>query len=116
MSKQASSVMQKQFDKAKLEFPFEADLLEIQTEAGKWLQTTRLTFRSYDGPRRITNYDTALMVDPLRIQSAHTESYKQEYEGPIYYYGSNREGGWRGTFKVVYSQELEMDEVNSKYY
>ena len=55
MSKQASSVMQKQFDKAKLEFPFEADLLEIQTETGKWLQTTRLTFRSYDGPRRITN-------------------------------------------------------------
>ena len=116
MSRGASKVMQKEFDKAKLEFPFEGDLFEIQTEAGKWIQTTRVTFRSYDGPRRITNYDTALMVDPLRIQSAHTESYKQEYEGPIYYYGSNREGGWRGTFKVLYSQELEMDEVNNRYY
>ncbi len=54
MSRGASKVMQKEFDKAKLEFPFEGDLFEIQNEAGKWLQTTRVTFRSYDGPRRIT--------------------------------------------------------------
>ena len=65
MNRQASKVMQKEFDKAKLEFPFEGDLLEIQNEAGKWLQTTRITFRSYDGPRRITNYDTSLTIDPL---------------------------------------------------
>ena len=103
MSRAASSVMRKEFDKAKLDFPFEGDLFEIQTEKGNWLQTTRVTFRSYDGPRRITRYD---------IQTPYVE----EYNGPIYYYGSNREGGWRGTFKVLYSQELEMDEVNNKYY
>ena len=116
MNRQASKVMQKEFDKAKLKFPFEGDLLEIQTEDGKWLQTTRITFRSYDGPRRITNYDTSLTIDPLSYNAATTSSFTGEYNGPIYYYGSNREGGWRGTFKVVYSQELEMDEVNSKYY
>ena len=116
MSRGASKVMQKEFDKAKLEFPFEGDLFEIQNEAGKWLQTTRVTFRSYDGPRRITTYDTNLTIDPRNIQLVHTESYSQPYEGPIYYYGSNREGGWRGTFKVLYSQELEMDEVNNRYY
>ena len=116
MSRGVSKVMQKQFDKAKLEFPFEGDLFEIQTEAGKWLQTTRVTFRSYDGPRRITNYNTELTIDPLVYQNVSTGSITQDYDGPIYYYGSNREGGWRGTFKVVYSQELELDEVNNKYY
>ena len=40
--------MQKEFDKAKLEFPFEGDLFEIHNYLeGKWLQTTRLT--CYDG-------------------------------------------------------------------
>ena len=77
MSRGASKVMQKEFDKAKLEFPFEGDLFEIQNEAGKWLQTTRITFRSYDGPRRITNYDTALNWLILYVfKCAHTESYK----------------------------------------
>ena len=32
MSRGASEVMRKEFDKAKLEFPFEGDLFEIQTE------------------------------------------------------------------------------------
>ena len=68
MSRGASAVMRKEFDKAKLEFPFEGDLFEIQNEAGKWLQTTRVTFRSYDGPRRITTYDTNLTIDPRNIQ------------------------------------------------
>ena len=103
MSRKSSAVMQKEFDKAKLDFPFEGDLFEIQTEKGNWIQTTRITFRSYDGPRRITRYD---------IRTPYVE----EYNGPIYYYGSNREGGWRGTFQVLYSQELEMDKVNNKYY
>ena len=40
MSRGASTVLRKEFDKAKLEFPFEGDLLEIQTEEGNWLQTT----------------------------------------------------------------------------
>ncbi len=114
--RKSSSVMQKEFDKAKLYFPFEGDLLEIQTKEGKWLQTTRITFRSYDGPRRITTYDTKLTIDPRNIKSNHTESFSQLYEGPVYYYGSNREGICQNTFKVVYSQELEMDEVNNKYY
>jgi len=116
MARGTSKVMQKEFDKAKLEFPFEGDLLEIQTEKGNWIQTTRITFRSYDGPRRITTYDTKLTIDPRNIKSNHTESYSQLYEGPVYYYGSNREGIWENSFKVVYSQELEMDEVNNRYY
>ncbi len=114
--RKSSAVMQKEFDKAKLEFPFEGDLLEIQTENGNWLQTTRVTFRSYDGPRRITKYNTKLTIDPLDHQSVTTGSLTYDYEGPIYYYGSNREGGWRGTFKVLYSQEIELDKVNNKYY
>ena len=116
MARGASEVMKKEFDKAKLEYPFEGDLLEIQLESGKWLQTTRVSFRSYDGPRRITNHDTRLTINPLDNQSVSTGSLTHDYEGPIYYYGSNREGGWRGTFKVLYSQELEMDEVNNRYY
>ena len=114
--RKSSAVMQNEFDKTKLEFPFEGDLLEIQNEKGKWLQTTRITFRSYDGPRRITKYDTKLTINPLDNQNVTTGSLTYDYEGPIYYYGSNREGGWRGTFKVLYSQELEMDKVNNKYY
>jgi YHS domain-containing protein len=114
--RKSSAVMQKEFDKAKLEYPFEGDLLEIQLESGKWLQTTRISFRSYDGPRRITKYNTKLTINPLDHQSVTTGSLTYDYEGPVYYYGSNREGGWRGTFKVLYSQELEMDEVNNKYY
>ena len=114
--RQVSNVMQKEFDKAKLEFPFEGDLLEIQTKEGKWLQTTRITFRSYDGPRRITTYDTKLTIDPLNIQSVHTSSFSQPYEGPVYYYGSNQRGIWKSSFKVLYSQELKVDEVNNRYY
>ena len=40
MSRKSSAVMQKEFDKSKLDFPFEGDLFEIQTEKGKWLHTT----------------------------------------------------------------------------
>jgi hypothetical protein len=105
MSRKSSAVMQKEFDKAKLDFPFEGDLFEIQTEKGNWIQTTRITFRSYDGPRRITRY-----VFGVRTP------YIEEYNGPVYYYGSNREGGLRNTFQVLYSQELELDKVNNKYY
>ena len=114
--RKSSAVMQKEFDKAKLDFPFEGDLLEIQNEKGNWIQTTRITFRSYDGPRRITTYDTKLTIDPRNIKSNYTESYSQLYEGPVYYYGSNRKGIWKSSFKVLYSQELEMDKINNKYY
>jgi len=88
MSRQSSSVMQKEFDKAKLD----------------------------DGPRRITNYNTKLTIDPLAYQNVSTGSITHDYEGPVYYYGSNREGGWRSTFKVLYLQELKTDEVNNRYY
>ena len=116
MSRGTSEVMRKEFDKTKLDFPFEGDLLEIQTDKSNWLQTTRISFRSYDGPRRITKYNTKLTINPLDHQSVTTGSLTYDYEGPVYYYGSNREGGWRGTFKILYSQELELDEVNNKYY
>ena len=72
--RKSSAVMQKEFDKAKLDFPFEGDLFEIQTEKGNWIQTTRITFRSYDGPRRITNYNTKLTIDPLAYQNVNTGS------------------------------------------
>ena len=114
--RKSSAVMQKEFDKTKLDFPFEGDLLEIQNEEGKWLQTTRITFRSYDGPRRITKYNTKLTIDPLAYQNVSTGSITQDYEGPVYYYGSNREGIWKSSFKVLYPQELELDKVNNKYY
>ena len=90
--------------------------LKFKTEKGNWLQTTRVTFRSYDGPRRITTYDTNLTIDPRTFKWFILKVDSQPYDGPVYYYGSNREGGWRGTFKVLYSQELELDEVNNKYY
>jgi hypothetical protein len=49
--RESSEMMQRNFDRNKLEFPFEGDLLEVQDKKGRWIQSTRITFRSYDGPR-----------------------------------------------------------------
>lgn len=116
MSNKASAVMQSQFDKAKLDFLFEGDLLEIQDKQDRWIQTTRITFRSYDGPRRITVFDTGLVITPLDRVLNTTSSYTGDYNGPLFIYGSNKQQVSRGTYQVVYSQKLEYDEVNNRYY
>jgi hypothetical protein len=46
----------------------------------------------------------------------NTSSYIEQYEGPVYYYGSNQQGTWNNSYKVLYSQELKLDKVNNKYY
>ncbi len=95
MARETSTVLQNQFDKTKLKYPFKEGLFEIQTQNGKWCQTTRISFRSYDGPRRINNV---------------------EYNGPIFVYGTNYQFTRRNDFQVVYSQELKFDKVNKRYY
>ena len=116
MNRGASSAMRVEFDKDKLDFPFEGDLLEIQTESGSWLQSTRITFRSWDGPRRITKHNTKLTIDPRSIKIGSLSSITRDYEGPVYLYGTNTQKILNNTFKVLYSQKLELDQVNNKYY
>jgi len=110
------NLIQVDFDKAKLDFPFSGDLLEIQNAEGNWLQSTRITFRSWDGPRRITKHDTKLTIDPRSIKMGTTSSITRDYNGPVYLYGTNVQKALNNTFKVLFNQKLELDQVNNKYY
>lgn len=116
MARGTSPVIQLDFDKDKLDFPFEGDLLEIQTESGSWIQSTRITFRSWDGPRRTTKHNTKLTINPRSIKIGSASSITRDYEGPVYLYGTNTQKALNNTFKILYSQKLELDKVNNRYY
>ncbi len=69
----------------KIKFDFNtAGVLEIQSADGIWYRVTAKTFRSYDGPRRITEPEFTQKSNP----SVPMRTYV--YEGPVYFSESNR--------------------------
>jgi len=69
----------------KLLFPFNtAGVLEIEMANGVWYRVTSGRFRSWDGPRRIT--------EPTRTERAnpHVPMRTYLYEGPVYIFGTNK--------------------------
>jgi len=71
----------------KLIYPFnEAKLLEIFLPVSqRWHRVTCVDFRSFDGKRRIQGED---------------------YEGPLYAYGTNRKVEFKNTEKIIPSEVL----------
>lgn len=69
----------------KLLFPFNtAGVLEISSDNEKWYRVTSGRFRSWDGPRRITEPTYAEKGNP------HVPMRTYLYEGPIYIFGTNK--------------------------
>ena len=69
-----------QTEKIKFEFNT-AGVLEIQYATGGWGRVTAVTFRAYDGPRRITEPQFTEKSNP------HVPMRTYLYEGPVYYSG-----------------------------
>ena len=70
-------------DLIKLQFDFNtAGCLEIKMN-GKWFRATATDFRSFDGPRRIT--------EPEYIEkgTVNVPLVTYDYNGPVYMYGTN---------------------------
>ena len=81
----------------KIKFDFNtAGVLEIQSADGTWYRVTAKTFRSYDGPRRITEPQFTEKSNP----SVPMRTYV--YEGPVYFSESNRVATKQNNFTVRY--------------
>jgi len=69
----------------KLAYDFNtAGVLEISSDNEKWYRVTATRFRSWDGPRRIT--------EPTRVERAnpYVPMRTYAYEGPVYIYRTNK--------------------------
>jgi hypothetical protein len=63
----------------KLTYDFDSSrCCEVSFDGEKWARVTAREFRSFNGKRRILNVDNP------------NKAYYEEYNGPIYYYGTNR--------------------------
>lgn len=81
----------------KIKFDFNtAGVLEIQSADGTWYRVTAKTFRSYDGPRRITEPQFTEKSNP----SVPMRTYV--YEGPVFYSESNKKAVKQNNFTVRY--------------
>lgn len=84
----------------KLFYDFDtAGVLEIFLHNEKWFRVTSREFRSFDGKRRITK--------PIKPQG-RGEIYNipmvtEEYFGPVYMWGTNKEVRYKGTHSLVNS-------------
>lgn len=69
----------------KLVFPFNtAGVLEISSDGEKWYRVTSGRFRSWDGPRRITEPAYTERANPWVPMKTYL------YEGPVYIFGTNK--------------------------
>ncbi len=70
---------EKRGDLIKLTYDFNSGLCcEVSFDGEKWARVTAREFRSFTGKRRILNVENP------------NSPYYEEYNGPIYYYGTNR--------------------------
>jgi len=72
-------------DLEKLVYDFNTSgVLEVQMTDEKWYRVTATRFRSWDGPRRIT--------EPTRVERANpwVPMRTYLYEGPLYVYKTNK--------------------------
>lgn len=69
----------------KLLFPFNtAGVLEVSSDGEKWYRVTAGRFRSWDGPRRITEPEFTERANPWVPMKTYL------YEGPVYIFGTNK--------------------------
>ena len=61
-----------------------AGVLEISSDNEKWYRVTASRFRSWDGPRRITEPTIVVRANPRVPMRTYV------YEGPVYIYGTNK--------------------------
>lgn len=78
-----------------------AGVLEVQIK-GSWYRVTSREFRSFDGPRRLTQPERIQGLGDIFSVKMKTE----EYNGPVYRYGTNQ---------IVTSQNSGII-VNNDYY
>lgn len=77
---------EKRGETEKLKYDFNtAGCLEVEVEEGKWYRVTCREFRSFDGPRRISE---AEYVELGRVNGIPMRQYA--YTGPLYAYGTNK--------------------------
>jgi len=70
---------EKRGDLIKLTYDFNSvRCCEVSFDGEKWARVTAREFRSFTGKRRILNVENP------------NEPYYEEYNGPVYYYGTNR--------------------------
>jgi hypothetical protein len=70
---------EKRGDLIKLTYEFNCGwCCEVSFDGEKWARVTAREFRSFNGKRRILNIENP------------NKSYYEEYNGPIYYYGTNQ--------------------------
>ena len=63
---------------------------EVSFDGERWARVTAREFRSFNGKRRILNVENP------------NEPYYEEYNGPIYYYGTNRISKASGEVGMVF--------------
>jgi hypothetical protein len=82
---------EKRGDLVKLTYEFNYGwCCEVSFDGEKWARVTAREFRSFNGKRRILNVENP------------NKSYYEEYNGPIYYYGTNRISKTPGEVGMVF--------------
>ena len=82
----------------KLNYPFNsAGLLEVYMK-DTWYRATGKEFRSFNGPRRIT--------EPTKVELGNVDVPMRtyDYNGPVYMFGTNKEVPYTGVGKIVESE------------
>jgi|TARA_A100001391_G_C5020118_1_gene265574 hypothetical protein len=81
----------------------------LEVKMGKtWYRTTSKDFRSFDGPRRITE------PTEVRHRNVDIPLRMYEYHGPVYMYGTNYEVEPKNTGKIVQSEVWEAARIKSE--
>jgi hypothetical protein len=68
---------------------------EVSFDGERWARVTAREFRSFNGKRRILNVENP------------NEPYYEEYNGPIYYYGTNRISKTSGEVGMVFLDDKD---------
>ena len=68
---------------------------EVSFDGERWARVTAREFRSFNGKRRILNVENP------------NEPYYEEYNGPIYFYGTNRISKTSGKVGMVFVDDKD---------
>ena len=93
----------------KLDYDFPTHgVCEVQLANNEWYRVTERDFRSFDGPRRYTIPDYTLHK-AMDVPMTTTK-----YIGPVYLWGTNTYVPYRGTRKLLETEERkkEREELN----
>lgn len=99
--KEGEAVIRKKDKKLKIDFPTQGNLEIFLTSTNKWIRVTATDFRSFDGKRRIT-----LPVEVI-LGDCDVKMETQEYNGPVYKYGTNVEVEKINNAKIRYINQIQ---------